>query len=205
MNSSLFHIEDLRFLGNGPYSLKICEHEIVGLSGTSGIGKTQLLRAMVETIVYTGTIKFKGQVPESFTPSQWRRLVGLVPAEAKWWGEYVGDHFPKKESQEKSSFFFEELGFPPDVRDWQIDRLSTGERQRLALARALALQPSLVLLDEPCSALDGKTAELVEGVLLRYRQNHDTALLWVSHDEEQLKRVADRCYQVQQDGLQMRW
>lgn len=205
MNQPLFAIENIRYLQNGPYTLTVEEHEIIGLSGASGIGKTQLLRAMVETIFYSGGIYFKGQIPESYSPSQWRRLVSLVPAESMWWGEFVGDHFPKQESAVVLSTLFEDLGFTTEILSWQIERLSTGERQRLALARALILQPAVVLLDEPCSALDSQSTDRVEKILLRYRKRDDTALIWVSHDEEQLKRVADRCYQVDQHSLSVRW
>lgn len=205
MSRSLFAIKNLCYLQNGPYSLTVEEHEVIGLSGASGIGKTQLLRAMVETIFYSGAIYFKGQKPKNYSPSQWRRLVSLVPAESMWWGEYVGDHFPKEKSEVVLSSLLEDLGFTSDILSWQIERLSTGERQRLALARALVLQPALVLLDEPCSALDSQSTDRVERILLRYRKRDDTALIWVSHDEEQLKRVADRCYQVDQRGLSVRW
>ena len=205
MNHSLFIINNLCYLDNGPYNLTVAEHEVIGLSGVSGIGKTQLLRAMVETIFYSGSISFKDQRPDSFSPSQWRQLVGLVPAESMWWGECVGDHFPEDESGDVFSALFAELGFSTDVWSWQIERLSTGERQRLALARALVLEPAVVLLDEPCSALDRRSTERVERLLLRYRQREETALLWVSHDREQLKRVADRCFQVHQHGLQLLW
>lgn len=205
MKRSLFAIENLCYLQNGPYSLTVDEHEIIGLSGASGIGKTQLLRAMVETIFYSGTIFFKGQTPDHYTPCQWRRLVGLVPAESMWWGEHVADHFPEKKSEVGLSTLLEDLGLHSDILSWQIERLSTGERQRLALARALVLQPAVVLLDEPCSALDSQSTDRVEKILLSYRQRNDAALIWVSHDQEQLKRVADRCYQVDQHGLYARW
>ncbi|MDJ0622994.1 MAG: ATP-binding cassette domain-containing protein [Desulfocapsaceae bacterium] len=205
MNRSLFAIENLCYLQNGPYSFTIDEHEIIGLSGASGVGKTQLLRAMVETILYSGSLYFKGQKPEKFSPSQWRRLISLVPAESMWWGEYVSDHFPDEETEVILATLLEELGFTPEIVSWQVERLSTGERQRLALARALVLQPAVLLLDEPCSALDSQSTELVETLLLRYRQRSETALIWVSHDEEQLKRVADRCFQVDQRGLHVRW
>ena len=205
MNQSLFAIENLCYLQNGPYDLTVEEHEIIGLSGTSGIGKTQLLRAMVETIFYSGAIYYKGQKPENYSPSQWRRLVSLVPAESMWWGEYVGDHFLKEESEVILSSLLEDLGFTSEILSWQIERLSTGERQRLALARALVLQPAVALLDEPCSALDSQSTDRVEKILLHYRKRDDTALIWVSHDQDQLKRVADRCYQVEQHGLSVRW
>ena len=119
MNSVLFQVNDLRFLDNGPYSFSVREHEVLGLSGKSGIGKTQLLRALVETINYHGSILFKGSSPQKYSPSQWRRLIALVPAEAQWWRESVAEHFaedvPQKLLQTRSRLvaFEERL----DVRD----------------------------------------------------------------------------------------
>ena len=205
MSSVLLQVDDLRFLENGPYSFSIMEHEVCGLSGKSGIGKTQLLRSIVETINYNGSISFKGNSPEKYTPSQWRRLIALIPAEAQWWRESVAEHFAADVPEHVLQALLADLGFEGDVLSWKIEHLSTGERQRLALARALVLGPAMVLLDEPCSALDARSTERVEKLLLNYKDKEDTALLWVSHDDEQLQRVASSCYQVHRHGLEVRW
>lgn len=205
MSKVLFAIENLCYLDNGPYSLTVEAHEIIGLSGSSGIGKTQMLRAMVECIPYSGRIVFAEQSPDFFLPSKWRRLVSLVPAESAWWHERVGEHFMATCADGELYKVLDDLGFAGDILSWSVDRLSTGERQRLALARALVLKPSILLLDEPCSALDRVSTERVERLLTAYRDNADTALIWVSHDDEQLRRVACCCYQVKRETLEPRW
>lgn len=205
MNSALLQVNDLQFLDNGPYSFSVQEHEVFGLSGKSGVGKTQLLRAIVETINYHGSILYKGSSPEKYLPSQWRRLIALVPAESQWWRESVAEHFAEDVPQQLLHSLMVDLGFEVDILSWEIERLSTGERQRLALARALVLSPAVVLLDEPCSALDAQSTERVEKLLLTYKDKPDTALVWVSHDDEQLQRVASCCYQVYQHSLEIRW
>ncbi len=205
MSSVLLQVNNLRFLNNGPYSFTVHEHEVLGLSGRSGIGKTQLLRAIVETINYQGSILYKGNFPEKYSPSQWRRQIALVPAESQWWRESVAEHFSEDISQQQLHTLMVDLGFEVDILSWKIERLSTGERQRLALARALVLNPAVVLLDEPCSALDIQSTERVEQLLLTYKDRPNTALLWVSHDDMQLQRVASCCHQVHHNSLEVRW
>lgn len=205
MNPAILQVTDLRFLENGPYSFTIYDNEIFGLCGESGIGKSQLLRAIVECINFRGSILYRGVPPENFTPSQWRRTIALIPAESQWWRESVAEHFPDHISQDLLHKLMIDLGFAIDVLSWKVENLSTGERQRLALARALVLNPSVVLLDEPCSALDARSTTRVEKLLVDYKEKPETALVWVSHDDEQLRRVASRCFQVHKNCLEVLW
>jgi putative ABC transport system ATP-binding protein len=79
---------------------------------------------------------------------------------------------------------------------WPIARLSTGERLRLALARALTMRPKVLLLDEPTAALDVASVAAVES-LIKARMRTGLAVLWVTHDGEQAKRVAHRLLVVE--------
>ena len=74
---------------------------------------------------------------------------------------------------------------------WPISRLSTGERLRLAVVRALMVQPKVLLLDEPTAALDPVSVAAVES-LIATRVRAGRAVLWVTHDDEQAKRIARR-------------
>lgn len=205
MKAPFFCVKELCYLDNGPYDFTVPAHGVMGLSGASGVGKTQLLRALVEAIPYEGKIHFNGSAVQSFSPANWRKTIGLVPAESVWWRELVGEHLPNEEDTVRRDSLLTGLGFTADIASWRIDRLSTGERQRLALVRALMLEPSVMLLDEPCSALDDKATALVENLLLQYVKNRQAALIWVSHDAEQLQRVADCCYHVHRNHLEMLW
>src|SRR5699024_1230857 len=96
----------------------------------------------------------------------------------------------------------EALGFGPEVRDWSVRRLSSGERQRLGLARAAALDPAVMLLDEPTANLDAETTVCVEHWLAARRRQKGMAMLWVTHNAAQVARVAQRGYRISAGRLQ---
>ncbi len=184
---SLLAVESLCALHLQPASFTVGAGECVCLAGPSGAGKTILLRAIADLIPHRGDARLDDQWCSRMKPTAWRRQVGYLPAESGWWADRVGDHFDNPDREA-----FAALGFPPDVLDWEIGRLSTGERQRLALLRLLANAPRALLLDEPTASLDPDSVARVEGLLRDYRQRHRAPVLWVSHDREQRARVANR-------------
>ena len=94
----------------------------------------------------------------------------------------------------------ESLGLSADCGSWPVARLSTGEKQRLALVRSLILAPRALLLDEPTSGLDPDAVSRVEA-LIRARQELGVSVLWVTHDRAQAARVADRQLEMDQGRL----
>ena len=85
-----------------------------------------------------------------------------------------------------------ELGFADEsVLQWNVSRLSSGEKQRLALVRLLSRSPEALLLDEPTANLDSTSVSLVENVIDNYRKEYSVPVIWVAHDQSQLKRVSD--------------
>ncbi|MDR3629881.1 MAG: ATP-binding cassette domain-containing protein [Desulfocapsaceae bacterium] len=203
-DSSLLAVDGLCYLENGPYSLTVGVRECVGLSGQSGVGKSQLLKSIVDLIAHTGEVYLDGAACSEIPAPQWRRQVGLLPADSSWWFDTVDRHFTDPRHRFLSCGWLEQLGFPADVVSWQVSRLSTGERQRLALLRALVNEPRVLLLDEPTSGLDPVYTERFEHIVFAYMQEKGAALLWVTHDAEQLMRVADRAYIVEKNGLRAR-
>lgn len=167
-------------------SLGIRPGEIVCLSGPSGSGKSRLLRAIADLDAHAGEVRFDGELQSSITAHQWREQVMLLPAEAPWWLEHVGAHFPGTPDTAE----FEALGLPADAPDWPVTRLSSGERQRAALLRAMARNPRALLLDEPTANLDTATTEQVEAWLRQRIADRGIAALWVAHDMAQVARVA---------------
>ncbi len=180
--------------GLAAVNLDIPAGTLVLLSGSSGSGKSLLLRAIADLDPHGGEVSLGHQLRSTMAPADWRRRVGLLLAESGWWGGMVGEHFPHgaAASSESLSALFDALDFNPEVLNWSVARLSTGERQRLALARLLANRPEALLLDEPTANLDPSNRERVERLVLGYLQAQQAAVLWVSHDPEQRARLAAR-------------
>jgi ABC-type iron transport system FetAB ATPase subunit len=182
--------------------LTLAAGERVFLSGASGSGKSLLLRAVADLDPHRGEV-WLDELPRScLTPPEWRRRVGLLPAESHWWAETVGEHWRAPAADSPIETLLVALGFDVDVSGWAITRLSTGERQRLALARLLLNQPQALLLDEATANLDSVNRERVETVLEDYRAAHATAMLWVSHDPEQRVRLGGRRLVIRENRLE---
>jgi phosphate-transporting ATPase len=124
--------------------------------------------------------------------------VGYVPAEPGWWADTVGEHFSEWTA---ALPLVRKLGFPEEAKGWRITRLSTGERLRLALIRALIVRPKVLLLDEPTAALDPASMAAVESAIAA-RVREGLAVLWVTHDADQAKRIAHRLLVI--EGRQVR-
>jgi phosphate-transporting ATPase len=127
-----------------------------------------------------GLVCLGGRDGKTMSGPEWRRLVGYVPAEPGWWADTVGEHFTDWTAAHAVA---RELGLPSEAKDWPIARLSTGERLRLALVRALMVGPKVLLLDEPTAALDPSSVRGVES-LIGARVRAGLAVLWVTHDAE---------------------
>jgi ABC-type iron transport system FetAB ATPase subunit len=188
-NSKGLRLEALSTLHVGPIEWQINRGECVSLSGASGSGKSLLLRAIADLDPHGGEALLDGESALAMTGHAWRRRVGLLPAEPFWWSERVGEHFG-----EGQDALLEALGLGSETLEWSVSRCSTGERQRLALARLLQNQPEVLLLDEPTAALDPQSVDRVEALLEAYRQEHHAVVIWVSHDAVQRQRVAQRHY-----------
>lgn len=193
-------IDAIRHAAGGPFSLKLEAGECVGLQGPSGSGKTLLLRAAADLDPHEGQARLDGRPASAYQPSEWRRAVGYLPAESAWWEETVGPHFMDASGASPTELLVA-LGFDPAALSWTISRLSTGERQRLALARLLIRKPRALLLDEPTAALDPENASRVEALLRSYRLENASPILFVSHDKGQLGRFADRAYRIAAGSL----
>ncbi len=180
--------EALFFLDWEPMDFRIPPGACLGLSGPSGCGKSLLLRALADLDPQGGGEVLLNGARRSTTPApEWRRQVGLLPAESRWWHDAVAPHFPDGHCEDG---LLAALGFEKDALGWPVARLSAGERQRLALARLLARRPSALLLDEPTANLDPGSGDRVEAVIAAFREEHAAPVLWVSHQATQLERAA---------------
>ena len=180
----------------GPIDLQVAAGEVVCLSGGSGAGKSLLLRAIADMLPHQGDACLGETCAGQLSAPMWRQKVSLLPAETHWWFETVGEHFRTQDDKT-----LQRLGFDKLTWQWQVMRCSTGERQRLGLLRALAIQPACLLLDEPTGSLDPENTQRVEQVVLDYARMHSAPVLWVSHSSEQIKRVAARHYALRDGSL----
>jgi len=196
-------IDKLSFGSKGPYSLTCCSSECIGVSGASGVGKTLFLRAVADLDPHSGDVALDGKSADEFWAPEWRRRVALVPAESRWWHNDVRSHLPSGVKLADIIGLLESLGFTADVLDWEVSRLSTGEKQRLSVARALLRVPSVLLLDEIGSGLDHENIILLESTVRRYQLHNKCPIIWVSHDRRQLERVCDRLVILKEDQLEL--
>jgi len=188
----LLHVEDLTRPGLHPATLQIDVGECVAVSGASGAGKSLLLRAIADLDPCDGRVRLNGEDRAGMTAPAWRRQVIYVPADSGWWATCVGDHF---EDRAAAAGFLSRFELPPDALEWEVTRLSTGERQRLALIRAMILAPPVLLLDEPTSGLDNDATARVEALLHEHLAT-GAAILLVTHDERQAARLSPRGYRI---------
>ncbi|WP_029009815.1 ABC transporter ATP-binding protein [Azospirillum halopraeferens] len=176
-----------------PASFTVGAGECVAVRGPSGGGKSALLRAVADLDPGRGDVRLNGVAREAMPAPQWRRRVVYVAAESGWWADRVGDHMADPAAAVRLAAA---LGLPADCPDWPVARLSTGERQRLALVRALVLRPPVLLLDEPTGPLDAGSTTLVEECL-RAELARGAAVLLVTHDPAQAERLAVRTLYVE--------
>lgn len=197
------HIRNLTGHGRGPYTFDVAPGRCTVLSGVSGSGKSLLLRMIVDLDPNLGDVRIGNTPRESLSGPAWRREVGYVAAEPGWWADDVRAHFPPQALADgQIAALAAQLCLRPDILAAQVSHLSTGERQRLALLRAIARHPRFLLLDEPTSALDRDTTLAVEALLKQQMATEGIGLLVVSHNPEQALRLRDAQFHLCQTGLE---
>lgn len=193
----MLKIDNLARQGLEPAHLELAAGDCAAVFGPSGSGKSLLLRAIADLDPNTGDVTLEDRVRESMPAPAWRRRVCYVPADSGWWADDVGSHF---EDTDAATGFLYRLDLPAAALDWPVERLSTGERQRLALIRALVLAPDVLLLDEPTSGLDAEATARVESLLHEIMAD-GAAILLVTHDPKQAERLAHHSYTMRNGRL----
>ncbi|NHI05818.1 ABC transporter ATP-binding protein [Streptomyces sp. KO7888] len=198
----------------GPVSFSLKHGSTTGLCGPSGVGKSTVLRALVELLPNGLTRDGELQVLDrTIAPGKGdadlRSKIVLVPQTPVVFGGSILDnalfglrHLLRASQEvlrERAEKALEEAGLWKEVAD-RLDspaqNLSAGQRQRLCLARALALEPAALLLDEPTSALDERSRDKVEQSIATLRGSR--AVLLVSHDPAQVERLCDTTVHLDQ-------
>ncbi|AZO94655.1 ATP-binding cassette domain-containing protein [Halocella sp. SP3-1] len=176
--------------------LKIEENKISCIVGKSGSGKTTLLKLLNNMIsIDSGSLKYKGKKINKYNPIELRREVLMLPQNPIMFPDTIRDNFTK--TLEYSEYNFRDENIYKDLLnkvdlnlslDTDTQKLSGGEKQRVALARVLLLQPTILLLDEPSSALDENTEEFIVQMVVNYIKKRNGSLIMVTHS----KNIADK-------------
>ena len=191
-------LRDFSFLGWGPITLVLPVGSVGGVSGASGSGKSLFFRGIADLLDSSGHVFWRGQRCADIPAPQWRQRVGLLPANPVWWYDRVGEHFRGNVSERLSR-----LGFDEDVLKWDVARLSSGEKQRLALVRLLDREPECLLLDEPTANLDSGSADKVLALIQSYllEQKAVRSILLVSHNTDLLEEISTRQWRMENRHL----
>ena len=180
------------------------EEGATAVLGPSGSGKSTLLRLLNRLAdPDQGAVRFHGRDVRSEDVLELRRRACLVPQLPALLPGTVAanvEYGPSLRGREVDAARVLELaGLDEAFLEREATRLSVGEQQRVMLARALALDPEVLLLDEPTSALDEAAREAVERTLKELRERLGVSMLVVTHDRGQAERLADRIVELR-DG-----
>jgi phosphate transport system ATP-binding protein len=191
-------------------TLPVRKGEVLALIGPSGCGKTTLLRSLnrltdlTATATRGGRITLDGQDVDELEITDLRRRVGMVFQQPNPFPLSIFDNVAygvreqgsrrpgNAEVEPKVVEALERAGLFDEVRDnlkHPALRLSGGQQQRLCIARSLAVRPEVLLLDEPCSALDPRSTATIEDLIVKLRT--EVAIVIVTHNLQQAYRVAD--------------
>ena len=182
----------------GPLSVALDAGECAVVFGSSGAGKTRLLRAIADLDPHEGEVELDGQSCSMMAAPHWRRRVAMLPAEPQWWLDCAVDHFSESAPEPTD---LEALGLTTHQLRQPVAELSEGQRQRLAILRLLVNRPQILLLDEPTARLDEKNVRKVEALLSDYLRWRPAAMIWVTHDPAQGVRIGQRFWCVEHGRL----
>ena len=187
-------VKQLRSAVAGPFELHLGAGACAAITGPSGSGKSLFLRMIADLDPNEGQVWLKGRERASMPAPEWRQQATYVSAESGWWADTVIEHFAANRRTEAADLSAR-LGLRADILQAPVAQLSTGEKQRLSLIRALLPCPPVLLLDEPTGPLDEQSVGLVEA-LLQERLATGAAILLVTHDPNQAERLGSQRYRM---------
>jgi len=175
------------------FSFSFMEGRIYTIVGPSGAGKSSLLRLLNRLDEPTeGKIRFVGKSTTGYNPCQLRRLIGYLFQTSYLFPGTMLDNLlyaDSKLSLDTISRMAELVHLPKELADRDVETLSVGEKQRVALARLLTTNPKVILLDEPTSALDPSHTESIEQLIKEIVVRSTMTAIMVTHDPEQALRM----------------
>ena len=181
-------------------SMDISVGEFVVFLGPSGCGKTTLMRIVggLETSndgevflsgeKVTGPDRKKGMVFQAYTSFPWLTVLDNIRFGTKYRND-IG----KTEKEMVADHYLQLVGLK-EFSNYYVNRISGGMRQRVAIARTLAANPDVLLMDEPFGALDAQTREFLQGQLLEINKKERKTTIFVTHDVDESIVLADRIF-----------
>jgi osmoprotectant transport system ATP-binding protein len=192
-------------------SLEVPAGEICVLVGPSGCGKTTAMRMVNRMIeISDGDILVGGESVRSKAPAQLRREIGYVIQQIGLFPhKTIGDNiatvpellgWDKKRIRARTEELLELIGLTGDFRDRYPAQLSGGQRQRVGVARALAADPPLMLMDEPFGAIDPINRERLQNEFLRLQAEIRKTIVFVTHDIDEAIKMGDKIAILKEGG-----
>jgi osmoprotectant transport system ATP-binding protein len=205
-----------RYGGSGPpavdnLTLEVPAGEICVLVGPSGCGKTTAMRMVNRTVEITsGDIKIGGESVRDQEPARLRREIGYVIQQIGLFPHRtVAENiaavpqllgWDKARTQARTAELLELIGLDPDLGDRYPVQLSGGQQQRVGVARALAADPLVMLMDEPFGAIDPINRERLQNEFLRLQAEIRKTVLFVTHDIDEAIKMGDRIAILREGG-----
>lgn len=211
------NISNIRKDYEGNPVLQSCSYDfedqgIYALIGPNGCGKSTLLRicALLEE-ADQGEVAYLTDHSPLTADIQLRRRITLVLPRAgifnttvfknAAYGLYIRG-LKRKEARGKVEQILQFVGLD-HKKNQNALTLSSGETQRLGLARALIIEPEILFLDEPTASVDQKNTEIIEDILLKIKREGRTTIIMATHDQDQTRRLADRVLRIHEGRLQL--
>lgn len=183
-------------------SLQVRRGEAYALLGPNGSGKSTFIRILATLLLADGgTVEINGlRLPEG--ERRIREIVGRVSVDAAFYKKLSAQEnllysafmygYSRQAAEKRSLEILDELGFPVRRFTDPLEDMSRGMQQKIAITRALLVNPPVLLLDEPTTGLDPKSKRDVQVFLERLRKAHGTTILLTSHDMTEAERLCDR-------------
>jgi len=202
-SGSRYLLEDISFTVN--------QGDRLGIIGPVGAGKTSLLKLLNKLQnPQLGKISFQQQDIAQIPSVKLRSMIALVPQEPKLLGMSVAQALayplqlqnqPRGINQEKIDYWREQLDIPDDWLERNELQLSLGQRQKVAIARALVTKPKILVLDEPTSSLDVASAHHLIDLLIQQTETQQTTVLMVNHQLNLIQKFAQRIIWLEEGKL----
>jgi ABC-type multidrug transport system ATPase subunit len=206
---------DLRYVSGGAEILKgvsaaVLEGEVVCVTGPSGAGKSTMLRALNRLIEpASGEVYLNGESTGAMDPLELRRRVGMIFQLPALFGASVEEailYGPRLIGREADARkLLESVGLDGSFAGREPQSLSVGQQQRVSIARALALRPEVLLMDEPTSSLDEAARDRIEDLIRDLNRREGLTIVLVSHDLGQVEQLADRVILLADGRLEGTW